>query len=99
MSVAIEPEDADQIAGRAAEYKELAGKRALRGTDLDQGAEPVHDALHVGVAGGDPDMGTGSWAHHRARSSRTIPSVTALDAPWVSMRAWASSMEIRVVGR
>jgi hypothetical protein len=39
------------------------GKRGL-----DKGAEPVYTAPHVGVVGGDPNVGAGAWGHHGAQA-------------------------------
>ncbi len=72
-AVAIEPEELDEVAATAAKDEDVAVERARFEGRLDEGAEAVEPASHVGYAGGDPDLrGGGEGDHGRWRGRRRL---------------------------
>src|SRR6478736_6079066 len=55
-SVAVPPQQLDQIAAPAAEDKNVAGVRILLQHPLRDGAQPGETAPQIGDAGGNPDV-------------------------------------------
>src|ERR1700733_8597386 len=85
-SVAVPPEQLDQIATLAAENENVARERVLFEHSLCDGAQACEAAPQVRDAGGDPDARAGRQRDHRLRCSRMTRRFSGSAEP--STRTW-----------
>src|SRR5262249_41049045 len=94
QSVAIPPEQLDQISTAAAEHEDVTRKRVLLQDRLHDRAQSGEAASQIGHSGGDPDLSTRGHSAHRRSPPMTARTHAGLTEPSIRIRAWPKSMSM-----